>query len=85
MTTDREGQTSGHMATVDSLIVPCSGAYDGLVDGEAVIFSALDRRLHVLNSTARQTWAAIDGSATGDQVILTVAAEYEMNPGDITR
>ncbi len=84
MTTDREGQTSGHMATVDSLIVPCSGAYDGLVDGEAVIFSALDRRLHVLNSTARQTWAAIDGSATGDQVILTVAAEYEMNPGDIT-
>lgn len=66
------------------MIVPCTGVYDGQVDGESVIFSALDRRLHVLNSTAGQIWAAAAGGATSDEIISDLAGIYHTDPATIS-
>ncbi len=65
------------------MISQCTGVYDGVIDGDAVIFSALDRRLHVLNNTAGQAWAAVAENPTIDDVISALAGDYEMHAEDI--
>jgi coenzyme PQQ biosynthesis protein PqqD len=48
------------------------------VDGEIVIVSPEDSRMHELNETASLVWRQADGTLTADEIAEHLAAEFEV-------
>jgi hypothetical protein len=57
---------------------------DGEADRVAVLdLDRLDQPPFVLTDSSAVTWLCIDGTATDDELVTRVAAEYEVNPDAI--
>jgi len=48
------------------------------VEGEILIVSAEDSRVHELNETASAVWKHADGTKTADEIAAKLAAEFEV-------
>lgn len=48
------------------------------IDGEAVIISPEDSRVHELNETASLIWTNADGKHSVDEIAGVIAARYEV-------
>lgn len=64
-------------------IVAAPDAYWSVVDGSLLLFSATDRRLHVLNETAAMVWALTDREIRVGDVIDRMASTYKSDPRDV--
>lgn len=69
--------------TTTSRIFRCTAARVGTIDPDFVIFSGIDRRLHVLNQTARAVWERIGDGSSGQQMCRELADEYGVEPDEV--
>lgn len=56
---------------------------EGEIDGDLLLFSATDRRLHQLNRSAASIWGAVGGGRTCAEIVGIVADEYAVEPSSI--
>ncbi len=56
-----------------------------IYDGEAVVVSADDSSLHMLNAVATVIWEAADGGSDLDALVARVRREFEVEPAQARR
>lgn len=53
------------------------------IDGEALVITPEDSRLHTLNETATYIWDRADGSRTLEAIAAEMADEFEVDPATL--
>ena len=60
-----------------------AGVFEGVVDGQRVLFNTRDRRLHVLNSSAASLWDALRHPTTVATIAAELAHDYRVDAATI--
>jgi hypothetical protein len=49
--------------------------------GEAILYSATDEQIHILNSTAQVVWELCDGAHTQADIVAALTSRFEIPDG----
>ncbi len=56
-----------------------------LLQGEAVLVSAAEARVHSLNEVGTRFWQLCDGTRSADEIALSLVGEFECSAEDLLR
>jgi hypothetical protein len=73
------------MLKFDQILSRSSDVFSTEAGGEVAIMSVPNGRYYALNSVASEIWRKLDRPTAVGQLVFTLTAEYEGDPGQIER